>query len=384
MNTTLDANGNIPAPLDVAMTTMVGGLLAGAVGANAQGAATAAENETLNNWLSHVRPQPMSLSQAEQYQQAVDTGDTSTQDKLAALSLQNDQNLAQACAGGPSAGCQAQIQAAQAGGNLVYTPSAGGGAGFTYANPLQFATGPENFPFSYASGPQITALPAGPSLGAATLDTMLGSPLAGAFGGLVYATGGSNASAYSVAQLGAETDGVMAGFAGFKMPEAPTLIGADGAAIQSQVLNNIAATQAGNASSQFGQLASWETAYNFYTQQGGFSADRTLGHLQGIDFTQPVTVTQVGPGTNYVQYVLNGNLGNYFAPIGTPAASLGINPANRIPGLFTPSGFTPALQSTAASVTDTWTVPGEPFVADGGGTQLFVPNKSTMTPVPTK
>ena len=375
LNTTLDANGNIPAPLDLAMTTMVGGLLAGAVGANAQGAATAAENETLNNWLNHLPPKPMSLSQADQYQQAAATGDGSTQDKLAVLSAQNDQNLAQACANGPSAGCQAQIQAAQAGGNVVTMKPLGNGQYFTYANPLSGMAGPENFPFSYANGPQITALPTGPSLGAATLDTMLGSPLAGAFGGLVYATGGSNASAYSVAQLGAATDGVMAGLAGYKMPEAPTLVGADSATIQSQVLSNIAATRAGNSS---------ETAYNFYTQQGGFSAARTLGHLQGIDFTQPVTVTHVGPGTNYVQYVLNGNVGNYFAPIGTPAASLGINPANRIPGLFTPSGFTSALQSTAASVTDTWTVPGEPFVADGGGTQLFVPNKSTMTPVPGK
>jgi filamentous hemagglutinin len=385
LNTTVDANGNIPAPLDVAMTTMVSGLVAGALGANAQGAATAAENETLNNWLNHVPPKPMSLSQADQYQQAVATGDLSTQDKLAALSAQNDQALAQACMGGTgSAGCQAQIQAAQAGGNQVYVKPLGGGLYFTYANPLSGASGPETFPFSYASGPQITALPDGPSLGAATLTTMQGSTLAGAFGGLVYLAGGSNANAYQAAQVGAATDGIMAGFAGFRMPEAPTLVGADNAAIQAQVLNNIATTQAGNASSQFGQLASWETAYNFYTQQGGFSADRTLGHLQGIDYTQPVTVTQVGPGTNYVQYVLNGNVGNYFAPIGTPAASLGINPANRIPGLFTPSGATSALQSTAASVTDTWTVPGEPFVAEGGGTQLFVPNKSTMTPVPGK
>jgi len=37
---------------------------------------------------------------------------------------------------------------------------------------------------------------------------MLGSPLGGAFGGLVYATGGSNANAYPVAQLGLAMDGV--------------------------------------------------------------------------------------------------------------------------------------------------------------------------------
>jgi hypothetical protein len=222
LNTTLDANGNIPAPLDLAMTTMVGGLLAGAVGANAQGAATAAENETLNNWLNHLPPKPMSLSQADQYQQAVATGDASTQDKLAALSAQNDQNLAQACAGGAgSAGCQAQIQAAQAGGNVVTMKPLGNGQYFTYANPLSGMAGPENFPFSYANGPQITALPSGPSLGAATLDTMVGSPLAGAFGGLVYGLGGSNANAYPVAQLGLAMDGILAGAAGFQMPEAP-------------------------------------------------------------------------------------------------------------------------------------------------------------------
>ncbi|WP_443111582.1 polymorphic toxin type 46 domain-containing protein [Burkholderia sp. FERM BP-3421] len=81
---------------------------------------------------------------------------------------------------------------------------------------------------------------------------------------------------------------------------------------------------------------------------------------------------------------MNGNVGSYFAPVGTQATNLGINPANRIPGLFTPSGATSVLQSTAASITDTWTVPGRPFVANGGGTQQFVPNKSTMVPVPGK
>jgi len=213
------------------MTTLAGGLLAGALGANVQGAATAAENETLNNHLNHIPPKPMSLSQAEQYQQAAATGDGSTQDKLAALSLQNDQNLAQACASGTgSDGCQAQIQAAQAGGNQVYVKPLGGGLYFTYANPLSGATGPESFPFSYTSGPQITALPTGPSLGAATLDTMLGSPLAGAFAGLAYAAGGSNANAYPAAQLGAATDGIMAGLAGFQMPGAPALSGMGSAA----------------------------------------------------------------------------------------------------------------------------------------------------------
>jgi filamentous hemagglutinin len=255
LNSTVDANGNVPAPLEVAMTTMAGGLIAGALGANAQGGAMAAQNETLNNWLSHVRPQPTAPSQAEQYQQAVATGNSSQQDQLAALSAQNDQNLARACAGGTgSPACQAQIQAAQAGGNLVYTQSLGGGLNYTYANPLQFATGPESFPSTSVTGPQLTPIPSGsgPSIGAATLDTMLSSPLAGAFGGLVYAAGGSNASAYSAAQIGVAMDGILAGAAGYRMPEAPTLVATNGgAASTSGVPPQLLSGQAAEA----GQLA---------------------------------------------------------------------------------------------------------------------------------
>ncbi|EUC12601.1 beta strand repeat-containing protein [Paraburkholderia hospita] len=227
LNPVIDANGNIPPAVLASIDTLVSGSVAGALGFNAQGAVTAAQNETLNNWLNHIRPQPGKLSQAEQYQQAVTSGQQGAQDQLAALSAQNDQNLAQACAGGAgSAACQAQIQAAQAAGNLVYMKSLGGGLYYTYANPLLAATGPESFPSTAVTGPQFTAIPSaqGPSLGAATLDTMLSSPLAGAFGGMVYAAGGSDARAYSVAQIGLATDGVLAGASGYRLPEAPTLV----------------------------------------------------------------------------------------------------------------------------------------------------------------
>jgi len=63
--------------------------------------------------------------------------------------------------------------------------------------------------------------------------------------------------------------------------------------------------------------------------------------------------------------VLNGRVGNYFAPLGTQAEMLGINPAGRMPFVFSPSKPIPALQSTAARITDTWTVPGQPFNAAG-------------------
>ncbi len=144
--------------------TLVSASVAGALGFNVQGAVSAAQNETQNNWLSHVRPSSMTLSQQEQYEQAAASCQQqggsgpacNQQNQLAALSAQNDQNLAQACAGGANAACQAQIQAAKAGGNLIFTNPLGGGLNYTYANPLQFATGPESVPFSYANGPTTT------------------------------------------------------------------------------------------------------------------------------------------------------------------------------------------------------------------------------------
>lgn len=114
----------------------------------------------------------------------------------------------------------------------------------------------------------------------------------------------------------------------------------------------------------------------------GFSADRAAGHLAGIDFMQPVTLTELTPGVNYLQYPMNGKMGNYFTTVGTPAETIGINPAGRVPTLYTPTTTVPALRSTAADILDTWTVPGEPYMAKGGGIQYFVPNKGVFVQVP--
>lgn len=151
-------------------------------------------------------------------------------------------------------------------------------------------------------------------------------------------------------------------------------------AIRETVLANVTESQTARASSQFDRLARYDKAYSFYSETG-FSAERTLGHLQGIDFVQPVSVVRL-ENSNYVQYVANGRIGNYFAPVDTPATMLGINPAGRTPILFAPTQPVTALQSTAARIVDTWTVPGTPFNAAGGGTQFFVPNKQFMRQVP--
>ncbi|MBB5441919.1 MULTISPECIES: filamentous hemagglutinin N-terminal domain-containing protein [unclassified Paraburkholderia] len=54
INPIIDSNGNIPPALETAITTAVGGSIAGALGYNVQGAVTAAANETLNNWAAHA------------------------------------------------------------------------------------------------------------------------------------------------------------------------------------------------------------------------------------------------------------------------------------------------------------------------------------------
>ncbi len=155
----------------------------------------------------------------------------------------------------------------------------------------------------------------------------------------------------------------------------------DAAAIRANVLRNIAKSQAARASSQFEQLSSYETAYKFYAN-AGFSADRSAGHLAGIAFTQPVTLTELTPGTNYLQYPMNGKMGNYFTTVGTPAETIGINPAGRVPTLYTPTTAVTALRSTAADIIDTWTVPSQPYMTKGGGIQYFVPDKSVFAQVP--
>jgi filamentous hemagglutinin len=156
---------------------------------------------------------------------------------------------------------------------------------------------------------------------------------------------------------------------------------ADSAAMRARVLSNIAASKDARASSRFEQLARYEIAYNFYAD-AGFSADRAAGHLAGIDFTKPVSLTELTPGTNYLQYPLGGKMGNYFTGVGTPAETIGINPAGRVPTLYTPKTAAPALRSTAADILDTWTVPNQPYMTKGGGTQYFVPNKGVFVEVP--
>jgi filamentous hemagglutinin len=150
-------------------------------------------------------------------------------------------------------------------------------------------------------------------------------------------------------------------------------------AIRQRVLANIADSQAARAASRFGEHANFETAFKFYSE-GGWSTDRALSHIGGIDLTRPVTVVELPAGTSVIQYQYPSRpVGNYFAPVGTPAETLGIDPVGRVCGRFTAGSNVPALRSTAATVTD-WAGSGQLF--GGGGTQFFTHAPGSFVRVP--
>jgi hypothetical protein len=70
--------------------------------------------------------------------------------------------------------------------------------------------------------------------------------------------------------------------------------------------------------------------------------------------------------------------GNYFALPGTPALGLEFIPHGRVETLYEATTSVQALRSTAASVTDSWSIPSWNIDVPGGGLQYFVPQKNLM------
>ncbi|MEZ4296521.1 MAG: PAAR domain-containing protein [Polyangiaceae bacterium] len=151
------------------------------------------------------------------------------------------------------------------------------------------------------------------------------------------------------------------------------------------------------------QNARYQVAREFY-QTRGSTFDPTLNGgrggmrpmnpaeinsaLRGVDFAQPVEV--VNAPTNLTSWQQpGGRQGNYYAEPGTTPNQLGIGDYGGGTGTpvfkenwgYTAGPETPALQSTAGPITDTWsnTVP-QPTT--GGGTQYYVPDKNGLTLVP--
>ncbi|WP_232438874.1 filamentous hemagglutinin N-terminal domain-containing protein [Burkholderia ubonensis] len=367
LNPIIDAQGNIPAPLLTGIETLVSATVAGALGFNVQGAVSAAQNETQNNWLSHIPAQPGQISQADQYQQAVASGDTKTQDQLAALSAQNDQNLAQACAGGTgSAACQAQMAEAQAGGNLVHRTPLGDGLYYTYANPLQAMNGPESFPSSAVTGPQLVPTPSGPSLGALTLDSMLESPLAGMLGGWLSASG-SPTDAYYAAQYGNAVTGMMIGAISPGLSQVPTSSAApaagepvivdvaDGGAINVQASRLADASPNSNNANASNNGAAGTTLFRGTTEgYPGNPGLQKIGITPTTNDPAIATVFATGSGTSYgngiVQVALPADLaGIEVSPLGNASTSTLAQLESEFAVSVAPSQFTNLASTTITS-----------------------------------
>jgi hypothetical protein len=111
-------------------------------------------------------------------------------------------------------------------------------------------------------------------------------------------------------------------------------------------------------------------------------------HLKGSSLNDPVRVGPAPPSDSPLEQwqVPGGDRGNYFAPAGQTPDQLGINPQAkawnqpgqpvmaREPTAHAVDPKTPYMQSTAAPISDEWSVPGERYDAPGGGAQQYMPS----------
>lgn len=103
--------------------------------------------------------------------------------------------------------------------------------------------------------------------------------------------------------------------------------------------------------------------------------------MKGIDFTKPVEVVPLEPGTVVTQFQKAGApQGDYYTLPGTDPATLGIDTAGRVPTNYDVSGDAPmqVLKSTASDVLD-WRGSGTTF--KGGATQFFTTDGVSFTPL---
>lgn len=132
-----------------------------------------------------------------------------------------------------------------------------------------------------------------------------------------------------------------------------------------------------------------ETATAFYQSQG-FEETSIPGHLNGIDFNQPVNVEAVNRAKTVYQYQSPGApQGNYYSlnPATTPSelgiGQLGDNRAAgtvelKLQGIYRTTEKQKVLKSKAKSIDDTWSVRGLSQPSTGGGTQIFSASKGSF------
>ncbi|MHA6848865.1 DUF6862 domain-containing protein, partial [Ralstonia syzygii] len=188
----------------VAIAGLAGGAIAQAIGGDATAGASTGQNAATNNWLEHRAPFKGAYSEQERRDRAAaackdDPKQCDVANDWDAKSGQRDADLQAACANPSSDACRGAIAVAKAAGNNI-----------VFAGGKVYAFGPNE--------PAARSLE--PSPAAKTLDTMVGSPLAGIFGGIPYFKSNADpAAGYYFAQYGMALEGIGAGVLG--LPTGP-------------------------------------------------------------------------------------------------------------------------------------------------------------------
>lgn len=126
------------------------------------------------------------------------------------------------------------------------------------------------------------------------------------------------------------------------------------------------------------QRARYYKAARFYLKLG-WKKERIRNHLKGVDFSKPVKITRLPPKTPLIQYQKPGDpVGNYFAPPGTPAKKLGIDPTGKVSKPYTTTKEIEVLESTTSPIKDKWSTPGKTVITEGGGTQYVVKDPNSI------
>ncbi len=324
----------------VAIAAMAGGAIAHAIGGDTTAGASTAQNSAMNNWLDHRRPNPMVYSEQERRDNAAaacakDPQQCDVANGWDAKSKQRDADLQAACANLSSDTCRSAMAAAKAAGNYI-----------VFAGGKVYAYGPET--------PVARSLDQNPA--AKTLDTMVGSPLAGIFGGIPYYKSNADpAAGYYFAQYGMALEGIGAGVLG--LPTGP-LAGP-------------------------GWRAALESPNTLYVGSGAGSALPTWSNVAGSYSTvgqggEAATAVRAGPGYT-AQDVLprpmaptfsgSGQVPSTIAPNSAGESAAGTNqPAITLYG-FRGAGSTQDLLMTDAP--HPYVVTGHVGYSFDGGQQIF-------------
>ncbi|HFB65139.1 MAG TPA: hypothetical protein ENJ60_06320 [Aeromonadales bacterium] len=114
------------------------------------------------------------------------------------------------------------------------------------------------------------------------------------------------------------------------------------------------------------------------------------GHMMGIDFNKPVEVVVLPKDKLLYQYqVPNGPQGYYYTEPGVKPSSVGISSkakdwntgkiVKKQVNVYKTIDKIEVLQSSAAKIDDTWSIPGETISTDGGGIQYFIMDSSVIS-----